>query len=99
MVVAGARFGVHTYFEMPSDLSIKIRAGLHAGEVELRGDDIGGIAVHLAARVMQQAGANELLTSSAVPLLVAGSGIDFEDRGEHELKGISGTLRLFAVED
>jgi class 3 adenylate cyclase/pimeloyl-ACP methyl ester carboxylesterase len=80
-------------------LKLKIRAGLHTGEVELRGDDIGGIAVNVAARVLEQAGANELLTSSAVPLLVAGSGIQFEDRGEHELKGISGTLRLFAVED
>ena len=80
-------------------LNITIRAGLHTGEVELRGDDIGGIAVHLAARVLEQAGANELLTSSAVPLLVAGSGIEFEDRGEHELKGISGAVRLFAVED
>ena len=65
----------------------------------MRGDDIGGIAVHVAARVLEQAGANELLTSSAVPLLVAGSGIEFEDRGEHELKGISGPVRLFAVED
>jgi class 3 adenylate cyclase/pimeloyl-ACP methyl ester carboxylesterase len=80
-------------------LNIKIRAGLHTGEVELRGDDIGGIAVHVAARVLEQAAANELLTSSAVPLLVAGSGIEFEDRGEQELKGISGTVRLFAVED
>jgi class 3 adenylate cyclase/pimeloyl-ACP methyl ester carboxylesterase len=80
-------------------LNITIRAGLHTGEVELRGDDIGGIAVHVAARVLEQAGANELLTSSAVPLLVAGSGIEFEDRGEHELKGISGTVRLYAVED
>jgi class 3 adenylate cyclase/pimeloyl-ACP methyl ester carboxylesterase len=80
-------------------LNVKIRAGLHTGEVELRGDDIGGIAVHVASRVLEQAEANELLTSSAVPLLVAGSGIEFEDRGEHELKGISGTVRLFAVED
>jgi class 3 adenylate cyclase/pimeloyl-ACP methyl ester carboxylesterase len=80
-------------------LGITIRAGLHSGEVEQRGEDIGGIAVHLAARVLEQAGPRELLTSSAVPLLVAGSGIEFEDRGEHELKGISGTLRLFAVED
>jgi class 3 adenylate cyclase/pimeloyl-ACP methyl ester carboxylesterase len=80
-------------------LGITIRAGLHSGEVEQRGEDIGGIAVHLAARVLEQAGPNELLTSSAVPLLVAGSGIEFEDRGEHELKGILGTLRLFAVDD
>jgi class 3 adenylate cyclase/pimeloyl-ACP methyl ester carboxylesterase len=80
-------------------LNVKIRAGLHTGEVELREDDIGGIAVHVAARVLEQAEADELLTSSAVPLLVAGSGIEFEDRGEHELKGISGTVRLFAVQD
>ena len=80
-------------------LNITIRAGLHTGEVELRGDDFGGIAVHVAARVLERAGANELLTSSAVPLLVAGSGIEFEDREEHELRGISGAIRLFAVAD
>jgi class 3 adenylate cyclase len=80
-------------------LGIRIRAGLHTGEVELRGDDIGGIAVHLAARVLEQAGPGELLTSSAVPLLVAGSGLEFEDRGEHELKGIPGAHRLYAVEN
>ena len=79
-------------------LGITIRAGLHAGEVEQRGEDIGGIAVHLAARVLEQAGPNEVLTSSAVPLLVAGSRIEFEDRGEYELKGIPGSWRLFAVE-
>jgi class 3 adenylate cyclase/pimeloyl-ACP methyl ester carboxylesterase len=79
-------------------LGITIRAGLHSGEVEQRGQDIGGIAVHIAARVLEQAGPGELLTSSAVPLLVAGSGIEFEDRGEHELKGIAGTYRLYAVE-
>ena len=79
-------------------LGITIRAGLHSGEVEQRGEDIGGIAVHLAARVLEQAGPNEVLTSSAVPLLVAGSRIEFEDRGERELKGISGSWRLFAVE-
>src|SRR6516165_498609 len=78
-------------------LGITIRAGLHSGEVEQRGEDIGGIAVHLAARVLEQAGPNEVLTSSAVPLLVAGSRIEFEDRGEYELKGVPGTWRLFAV--
>jgi class 3 adenylate cyclase len=85
--------------EALAPLGIRIRAGLHTGEVELRGDDIGGIAVHLAARVLEQAGPGELLTSSAVPLLVAGSGLEFEDRGEHELKGVPGTHRLYAVED
>jgi class 3 adenylate cyclase len=77
-------------------LGIVIRAGLHTGEVELRGDDIGGIGVHIAARVLDQAKAGELLASSAVPLLVAGSGIAFDDRGEHDLKGV-GALRLYAV--
>jgi len=79
-------------------LGIAIRAGLHAGEVEFRDDDIAGIGVHIAARVLDQACRGELLASSAVPLLVAGSGIEFEDRGEHDLKGV-GTLRLYAVED
>jgi class 3 adenylate cyclase len=81
-----------------SPLGITIRAGLHTGEVELRGDDIGGIGVHVAARVMEHAEPGELFVSAAVPLLVAGSGIEFEDRGDHELKGIPGTWRLYAVE-
>jgi class 3 adenylate cyclase len=78
-------------------LGIKVRVGLHTGEIELRGDDIGGIAVHVAARVVGHARPQEVLTSAAVPLLVAGSGIRFEDRGEHELKGVPGPWRLFAV--
>lgn len=79
-------------------LGIAIRAGLHTGEVELMGDDIGGIGVHIAARVLDAAAAGELLASAAVPLLVAGSGVEFEDRGDHELKGVPGTWRLFAVQ-
>jgi class 3 adenylate cyclase len=79
-----------------SSLGIDIRAGLHAGEVELRGDDIGGIAVHTAARVMGQADAGEILVSSTVRDLVLGSGIEFTDRGEHELRGLEGRRRLFA---
>ena len=79
-------------------LGISIRAGLHTGEVELLGDEIGGIGVHLAARVLERAGPAELVVSAAVPMLVAGSGIEFEDRGEHELKGVPGTWRLYAVE-
>jgi class 3 adenylate cyclase len=78
-------------------LGIDIRAGLHTGEVEFVGDDIAGVGVHIAARVVGHACAGELLASPAVPLLVAGSGIEFQDRGEHDLKGI-GTLRLYAVE-
>jgi class 3 adenylate cyclase len=83
--------------EASRTLGIEIRAGLHTGEVELMDDDIGGIGVHVAARVLHHARPGEVLASAAVPLLVAGSGIDFEDRGEHELKGVPGTWRLFAV--
>ena len=79
-------------------LGITIRAGLHTGEVDVRDDDIGGIGVHVAARVMESAGPGELLVSGAVPMLIAGSGVEFEDRGDHELKGIPGTWRLYAVE-
>jgi class 3 adenylate cyclase len=78
-------------------LGVQIRAGLHTGEVESRENDIAGIAVHIAARVLEVASANELLVSAAVPMLVAGSGFDFDDRGAHELKGIDGTWQLFAV--
>jgi len=78
-------------------LGLDIRAGLHTGEVEVRGDDIGGIAVHTGARVAALAKAGEVLVSSTVKDLVAGSGIDFEDRGEHQLKGVPGTWKLFSV--
>ena len=78
-------------------LGIEIRAGLHTGEVENRGSDIAGIAVHIAARVLDAAAAGELWVSAAVPMLVAGAGFTFEDRGEHELKGIDGTWHLFSV--
>jgi class 3 adenylate cyclase len=80
-------------------LGLEIRAGLHTGEVELRGTDIAGIGAHIAARVLEAAQPGDLLVSAAVPMLVAGSGFEFEDRGEHELKGVSGTWRLFAVVD
>jgi class 3 adenylate cyclase len=76
---------------------LDIRAGLHVGEVDIREDDISGIGVHVAARVQDRAAPGELLTSQAAPLLVAGSGIVFEDRGEHQLKGVPGLWRLFAV--
>ena len=72
--------------------------GLHTGEVDLIDDDIGGIAVHIAARVMNEAGPGETLVSSSVPPLVAGSGIAFTDRGDHHLKGVPGTWRLPAVD-
>lgn len=80
-----------------ASLQISVRAGLHTGEVELRDDDVGGIAVHVAARVMQAAGAGEVLVSRVVSDLVAGSGIGFADRGEIALKGLDGTWRLLAA--
>jgi class 3 adenylate cyclase len=80
-------------------LGLETRAGVHAGEIELRGDDIAGITVHIAARVAALAGAAEVLLSRTVTDLVAGSGILFEDRGEHELKGVPGRWRLFAVRE
>jgi class 3 adenylate cyclase len=78
-------------------LGIEVRVGLHTGEVELRGDDISGVAVNLAARVGALASPGEVLVSRTVTDLVAGSGITFSDRGERELKGITGRWRLFAV--
>jgi len=85
--------------EAVGPLGIQLRSGLHAGEVELRGDDIGGIAVHVAARVAASADPGEVLVSSTVADLVAGSGIGFADRGLHELKGVPGERRLLAVVD
>jgi class 3 adenylate cyclase len=78
-------------------LQLSVRAGLHTGEVEERGEDIGGIAVHAASRVMSNAGPGEVLVSRVVADLVAGSGIGFTDRGETELKGMPGTWRLLAA--
>jgi class 3 adenylate cyclase len=78
-------------------IDIEIRAGLHVGEVEPRDGDVGGIAVHIAARVMAAAGPGEVLVSRTVRDLVAGSDTALEDRGDHHLKGVEGTWRLFAV--
>ena len=78
-------------------LDLEVRSGLHTGELELLDGDLGGFAVNLAARVMEQAEPGGILVSRTVVDLVAGSGLDFEDRGEHELKGVPGTWRLFAV--
>ena len=79
-------------------LGIEVRAGLHTGECEVRGDDIGGIAVHIGARVSALAGPNDVLVSSTLRDLVIGSGLEFEDRGAHELKGVPGEWRLSAVD-
>ena len=79
------------------DLGIEIRAGLHTGEVELDGPDVRGIAVHIGARVASLAGPSEVLVTSTVKDLVAGAAVEFEDRGEHELKGVPGAWRLYRV--
>jgi class 3 adenylate cyclase len=78
-------------------LGIQVRAGLHTGECEVRGDDIGGIGVHIGARVSALAGPNEVLVSSTLRDLVIGSGLEFEERGTHQLKGVPGEWRIFAV--
>lgn len=76
---------------------LEVRSGLHTGEIELRDDDVGGIAVHIGARIAALAGAGEVLVSSTVKDIVAGAGIEFADRGEHGLKGVPGEWRLFSV--
>jgi class 3 adenylate cyclase len=78
-------------------LDLGVRAGLHVGECELRGDDVAGIAVHIGARISALAGAGEVYTSSTVRDLVAGSGITFDDRGHHHLKGVPGDWQVLAV--
>jgi class 3 adenylate cyclase len=78
-------------------LDIEVRVGLHTGEIEHRGDDIGGLAVHICQRVLAAARPAETVVSSTVKDLVAGSGVEFEDRGEHELKGVPGAWHLYAV--
>jgi class 3 adenylate cyclase len=79
------------------DLGLALRAGLHTGECEARGDDLAGIAVHIGARVGNLAGPGEVLVTSTVRDLVTGSGVEFHDRGRHKLKGIPGEWRLLAV--
>jgi class 3 adenylate cyclase/alpha-beta hydrolase superfamily lysophospholipase len=83
--------------QMVRELGLEVRAGLHTGVCEIRGDKISGLAVNLGARVAAMAAQGEVLVSSTVKDLVAGSGIEFEDRGEHELKGVPGEWRLYAV--
>ena len=79
-------------------LGMQVRAGLHTGECELMGEDVGGIAVHIGARVMDSAAADEVLVSSTVRDLVVGSQVRFGERGARALKGVPGEWRLFAVE-
>jgi class 3 adenylate cyclase len=77
-------------------LGVSIRAGLHTGELELRGEDVGGMAVHIGARIGALASGGEVLVSRTVRDLVVGSGIEFEERGTHKLKGVPGEWQLFA---
>jgi class 3 adenylate cyclase len=83
--------------ERASRLGVDVRAGVHTGEIELQGDDVAGIAVNIGARVCAIASAREILVTQTLRDLVVGSGLDFEPRGTHELKGVPGTLDLYAV--
>ena len=79
-------------------LGLPIRAGIHTGECEVRGDRLAGITLHLAARVVTLAGAGEILTTSTVRDLVNGSGLTFRDRGAHSMKGFDGQIQVLAVD-
>ncbi len=84
--------------EALATVGLKVRIGVHTGEIELRGDDVGGVAVHIGARVEALAGAGEILVTATVTALVAGSGLSFSDRGLHALKGVPGEQQIFALE-
>ena len=79
------------------NLEIQIRAGVHVGEIETRGDDVAGVTVHIASRVAALAGPDHVLVTSTVRDLSAGSGLGFDDAGDHELKGIPGSWHLFQI--
>jgi class 3 adenylate cyclase len=79
------------------DIGLELRAGVHTGEVEVRGDDIAGLAVTIAKRVCDLAGPGEVLVTEMVRGMMVGTGITFVEEGEHELKGVPGTWKLFAV--
>ena len=81
--------------EATQALGIDLHLGLHTGECEVRGDDLGGLAVHIAARVASLAGPGEVLVSGTVRDLVVGSRIDFVDQGDHQLKGVPGSWKLY----
>jgi class 3 adenylate cyclase/pimeloyl-ACP methyl ester carboxylesterase len=93
----GIRFAT-AFRDRLKTIDLPIRSGLHTGEIELRGDDVGGIAVHVAARIMAEAGEGEILVSRTVKDLVVGSDLVFEDRGVRRLKGIDGEWPLLAVQ-
>ncbi|MGE5227845.1 MAG: adenylate/guanylate cyclase domain-containing protein, partial [Planctomycetaceae bacterium] len=91
--------GARAIGEALADLGIEVRAGVHVGEIEAIGEDVAGVTVNVAARVSALAGAGEVLVSSTVKDLIAGSGLAFEDAGEHALKGIPGSWTLFRLVD
>ena len=98
----GPARGIRCAAELRDELrgmGFQFRAGIHAGEVELRDGDVGGIAVHIAARVMAAAGPGEILASRTVRDLVVGSDLVLEDRGTYPLKGVEGIWQLFVVAD
>lgn len=83
--------------EAEREIGLEVRAGIHSGEVELIGDDVGGMAVNIGARIGALAEPSEVLVSSTVRELVVGSGLDFAERGTHDLKGAPGEWHLFAL--
>jgi class 3 adenylate cyclase len=80
-----------------ASLGMAIRAGVHTGECEVRGEKVSGVAVHIGARVQSMASPNEILVSRTVKDLVVGSGLDFVGRGEHERKGVPGNWQLYSA--
>jgi class 3 adenylate cyclase len=93
----GIRCAVAIRDAVADQFGLEVRSGLHTGEIELIGSDVGGIAVHIGARVGASAGPGEVVVSGTVKDLVVGSGISFDDRGDHELRGVPGEWRLWAV--
>jgi class 3 adenylate cyclase len=96
---AAAIFCAKAIADGVAQIDVSKRCGVHIGEIEQRGEDIAGIAVHTAARICSAAQPAEILVSRTVTDLVAGSGIEFDDRGEHQLKGVPGSWHLFAARD
>ena len=101
-VISAAVYGVRDHAcglaaadAVKQTLGIDVRTGVHTGEIELRGDDVGGIAVHVGARVMALAGPGEVLVTRTVRDLTAGSGLTFDDLGEHDLKGVPDRWQLY----
>ena len=93
-----AILGAQAIRDAVSGIGVDVRAGVHTGEVEVRGERIGGLAVHIGARVAAVGDAGEIVVSSTVKELLAGSRLTFTDRGEHELKGVPGSWRLFTLD-